>query len=412
MLNCRVRRQRQLAASMERINGGDPLASEWMKIERLEPQTEAQRIAGPIADHVSELEVVMHFDAQADYEWEEQFLEYAVDAGIELDQDLQYQSRGLWFLAARGNDAAAKRLARFSFVRSVRPMPKIIEAPHMLRMTRGTISVTLPTENALDPDCRIAVFDGGPPAGHPFGQWARAIEPGIQDRIGGPVATLEHHGMAVTSALLFGHVVAGQLPRPYCTVDHYRALGSSVADRQMYATLLYVDKVLSSMPIRTKPRAGRGSADTSPYEFANLSIGPSEIIGDDKVTAWTAMLDDHCQQHELLIVIAVGNDGKLAYPENRIQVPSDCVNALAIGATSSDEEDWNRAPYSSIGPGRAPGIVKPDLVQFGGDVGSPFNFLFPGPSMASGSGTSYAAPMLLRTAAALRAHFGRAFAPC
>ena len=134
-----------------RLTPDDPLTLEWLKIESLQPQTEEQRIGGPISTQTATLEIVLHFDALIDYRWEDQFIEFATEAGVELDPVLQYQSRGLWFLAARGNVAAAKRMAHFSFVRSVRPMPKmrVIDTPHVLRMVRGGTSVTVPAEEAI-----------------------------------------------------------------------------------------------------------------------------------------------------------------------------------------------------------------------------------------------------------------------
>ena len=50
---------------------------------------------------------------------------------------------------------------------------------------------------------------------------------------------------------------------------------------------------------------------------------------------------------------------------NRIQVPSDCVNALAVGACDNDETPWQRCAYSSVGPGRSPGVVEADFVDLG-----------------------------------------------
>lgn len=382
-----------LLRTTESLNEADPLAQDLMKIETIEPLTEAARLAEPIEKQAAPLEIVMHFDAQADFDWENQFLQFAESAGVQVQRDLEYQTRGLWFLAARGSRAAATKLAQFSFVRTIRPMPRmrVVDAPQTLRAARGSVSIVLPSEDAIDPDCRVAIFDGGLPSNHPFGQWAKAIEPGPHDGIGLPIDDLQAHGMAVTSALLFGHVQPGSIVRPYCTVDHYRVLGDMTADRELYSTMLYVDKVLSS----------------STYEFANFSIGPAEIIGNDKVTAWTAMLDDHFQQGGLLAGIAVGNDGEKPAPHNRVQVPGDCVNALAIGASTSSGPGWQPAAYSSIGPGRAPGSVKPDLVQFGGVPGSEFCFLFPGLTLASGCGTSFGTPTVMRTSAGLRAYFGR-----
>ena len=86
--------------------------------------------------------------------------------------------------------------------------------------------------------------------------------------------------------------------------------------------------------------------------------------------------------------------------EARIQVPSDCVNGLSVGAANTTHADWCRAPYSSWGPGRSPGVVKPDLVQFGGIDTQPFVVYTRGavPTLAQTWGTSFAAPAALRLA--------------
>ncbi|MDR1423865.1 MAG: S8 family serine peptidase [Azoarcus sp.] len=97
----------------------------------------------------------------------------------------------------------------------------------------------------------------------------------------------------------------------------------------------------------------------------------------------------------------------------RVQVPSDCVNALAVGATNDIGEGWARASYSAIGPGRSPGVVKPDLMAFGGDGDKYFHVLSPGktPSLAPQRGTSFASPYLLRNAVGIRAILGAALSP-
>src|SRR5262249_41858410 len=71
------------------------------------------------------------------------------------------------------------------------------------------------------------------------------------------------------------------------------------------------------------------------------------------------------------------------------------------------------ASYSSIGPGRSPGIMKPDGVAFGGSSREPYwvlNAGNPGAAMPI-TGTSFAAPTALRTAIGLRAHFGKVLSP-
>lgn len=97
----------------------------------------------------------------------------------------------------------------------------------------------------------------------------------------------------------------------------------------------------------------------------------------------------------------------------RIQPPSDCVNALGVGACDSRSGEWKRASYSCIGPGRCPGFVKPDIVAFGGSYKEPFWVLDStniGTATAQ-QGTSFAAPNALRVGIAARAHFGPILSP-
>ncbi len=382
-----------LSRSIRSVNEGDQLAIELQKIETIRPMTERTRIAGKIPSRDVPLELVIHFDVDVDLDWEDEFFDFARQSGVKINSKLQYQTRGLWFMAAHGNHEAVNQLAKFSFVRTVRPMPvmRTVDIPHRMRSVRASASIMLPEEDAVDPNNPIAIFDGGLPSNHPFGKFARAIEPAPADSIGNAIPELQAHGVAVTSAALFGSVRSHQLARPFCTVDHYRVLGDGVDGEKLYTTMLYVEKVLSS----------------SNYEFVSLSMGPAEVVGDDKVTAWTAMLDDYFQQGTTLGAIAVGNDGDEEAPHNRVQVPSDCVNAVAVGSSNGRSARWSRAEYSSVGPGRAPGAVKPDVVMPGGVEGNEFRFVFPNGKLGLDCGTSYSTPDLIRVGAGIRSHFGR-----
>lgn len=89
-------------------------------------------------------------------------------------------------------------------------------------------------------------------------------------------------------------------------------------------------------------------------------------------------------------------------------MPADSVNALAVGACDNHELPWQRCTYSSVGPGRSPGVVKPDFLEFGGCLQRPF--IVVSESGAGGleatEGTSFSALSVLRLAAGVRAHFG------
>lgn len=81
---------------------------------------------------------------------------------------------------------------------------------------------------------------------------------------------------------------------------------------------------------------------------------------------------------------------------------------LGVGAADSQGERWRRAGYSSVGPGRSPGLVKPDVVAFGGADQEPFWVVHPTKLTESAreAGTSFSAPATLRMGIGIRAHFG------
>ena len=161
------------------------------------------------------------------------------------------------------------------------------------------------------------------------------------------------HGSTVTSAMLFGSVSDAQVDRPLCRVDHHRVLDKNSYDDpfELYEVLERVKAVLAQRN----------------YEFISLSIGPALAVDDNDVHAWTAVLDEHLSDGRTLATIAAGNTGE--EPDDpilqkwRVQVPSDCVNGLTVGASDRRDGNWARASYSSRGPGRSPGIVKPDVTS-------------------------------------------------
>jgi hypothetical protein len=126
-------------------------------------------------------------------------------------------------------------------------------------------------------------------------------------------------------------------------VDHLRVLDQESGGEdplELYRTLGLIEQVLLSRS----------------YEFINLSLGPDLEVEDQEVHAWTSVIDELLSDGDTLMTVAVGNNGErdreLGY--SRVQVPSDCVNALAVGAADDTGADWARAPYSAIGPGRSP----------------------------------------------------------
>lgn len=290
----------------------------------------------------------------------------------------------LSFLPVRLTADITEGVAGFSFVRAIRPMPRMRS---VLRSPARSLSFStqLPDVDAVSSE-RAVIFDGGLPAdvAPKLTRWVNVIEPG---GIGPSDPESLLHGLAVTSSFLFGPLKKGKIiHRPVCNVDHVRVLDDKTGDDLEYYDVL--GRITEHL-------------DSTRYRFACLSLGPSRAISDDEVTAWTAELDLRLAHGTTLLAVAVGNDGDLEADLglNRIQPPSDGVNAFAVGASDSRTRNWARAAYSCVGPGRSPGVFKPDGLAFGGSDKTPFEVIGPGMSCLGVTGTSFAAPFALRSCA-------------
>jgi subtilisin family serine protease len=151
------------------------------------------------------------------------------------------------------------------------------------------------------------------------------------------------------------------------------------------------------------------------YKFVNISLGPDLAVDDDDVTAWTASLDEFFAENPAVVTVAAGNEGEgnRASGDHRVQPPADAVNLLSVGACDSQGSTWKAASYSSRGPGRSPGVVKPDGVVFGGRPEEPFIVLASAktPHGRGVFGTSYAAPYALRGAVGCGIQLGDSVSP-
>ena len=376
---------------------GSLVARDLMTVEAIAPQAVQDKIKGIVPEKgTTVFEVVLHAEQlDGEHTMLPAFRKYLRRLGVESSLDQRFYAGGLCFVEVEAPSVLAEQIATFSIVRALRQMPTLRMLQPAFR-TSGipSAAVQLPVVTAMDKTIKAAIFDGGLPSTHPFGAWASPYD---VSGVGPTVDEFLSHGTGVTSAFLFGPVdPARPLPQPYADVDHYRVLDSDPEQNlhELYEVLKRITGVLEA---RT-------------YDFVNLSIGPSLTVEDDDVHAWTAVLDDHLARVDTLAAVAVGNNGEgdEELKLNRVQVPSDCVNALAVGAADTPSDGWARAPYSSVGPGRSPGLIKPDIVQFGGSLQRPFLVVSAGskPVLEATGGTSFATPSALRLGAGIRAHFG------
>ncbi len=337
------------------------------------------------------LEVVLHGNASSIIS---AFERYVTKIRAHAITDRIRIARGLTFLPVEASVELVDEIAEFSFVRVVRAMPSLRPfEPGLVRRSRAESPFIVNDRPPINSDMRVVIFDGGISEQSCVDPWVTAIEP---PGIGPRDASYVEHGLAVTSAFLFGPIQAGvEVDRPICHVDHVRVL-----DNQGDATGLYydvLDRILTYL-----------DENIHKYAFVNLSLGPNMPISDDDVTRWTAELDARFASGDVVATVAVGNGGEQDAESHldRVQPPSDGVNVLSIGATDHRAGQWRRAIYSSVGPGRAPGVVKPDGVIFGGSSDEPFYIVTPYGTLGAQEGTSFAAPYALRSAVAFRAQLG------
>ncbi len=320
------------------------------------------------------------------------FEAYAAGLGLRVDRDRQLFASGLCFLSVTGDIESAEELAWFSFLRRIRPMPRM--RPLLpTRITKATtgVNVKIPDVDSIDPSLVAAVFDTSLPAQHALNRWVQRFDYGVPEYLD---AEERLHGLCVTSAATLGPLdgVVGEVP-PF-SVHHHGVLGEDPDESGYHQALRTIQETVAK----------------NDYRLINLSFGPDGAIEDDDVDAFTAVVDELLADGKRLCFIAVGNDGELdsALGLNRVQPPSDAVNAISMGATHSRQSAWKRADYSCVGPGRLGCRIKPDLVHFGGSLDEPFGCVGPGtnPDRYNTQGTSFASPSAMRIAGTVIAAMG------
>ncbi|WP_418003516.1 S8 family peptidase [Mycobacterium sp. PDNC021] len=366
-----------------------------VRLERVDLNTARDR--DRLSTGATTAEVVLHSSEQIAIDG---LVQYCADREVQLLLERRLITGGLVFVPVRGDNEVLRSLADYSFTRVVRAVPqmrRLLEEPPEPVRSMPAVRAVLPQGGPIDPTLRVAIFDGGLPDDTVLNQWATTYT--FPDS--GPARPKYlDHGQKVTSAILFGSGQEGApVARPYANVDHYQVLDSeSDSDPyELYAVIERIESVLTQ----------------TNYPFVSISIGPALPIEDDEVHAWTSFWDKHLADGNTLTTIAIGNNGALDRDSGnaRVQVPADSVNAIAIGAADKTSQLWQRATYSAIGYGREPGVIKPDVLAFGGSLTEPFICVNPEGNLYTTCGTSFASPLAMRTALGIHTFFGSQVGP-
>lgn len=317
---------------------------------------------------------------------------------------------GLTFVCTHMNKELLERAKKYNPLRSIKPLGEEWIDP--LRRSSMVAPAPQAPKKPVRSSVKVGVFDGGIQEGSPL------LTPFVTNYDMVDVVATEaglDHGSGVCGAILYGNLSGMTstdiVDMPDVSVESFRVFpakktGNDEMDWQMYTTIDIIEKVVKERP------------DIKLY---NISVGPRGAILDDEINRFTYVCDklsydvDNGEVNPLFCV-AVGNDGELVEELNRIQSPSDMVNGLAVGAyTYTPLNEKYRAPYSCKGPGREGAKIKPDVLEFGGEVDRPFIAVKTKNQIAGVRGTSYASPVVVGKIGKLMAkssqivpHLGRA----
>ncbi|WP_429956066.1 S8 family peptidase [Gluconobacter japonicus] len=160
----------------------------------------------------------------------------------------------------------------------------------------------------------------------------------------------------------------------------------------------------------------------------NMSLNITQPAAPEAYSQYAARLDRVAEDNDVIVFVSAGNTkpqdtraewaqdpttalAGLALAQNdKLQIPAESARNVSVGALNPPDQDKNiayaPARYSCRGPGLRAG-VKPDLAHIGGSgtpdsiLGSGLFSILPDGNITDGCGTSYAAPLVAKIAAAL-----------
>lgn len=309
----------------------------------------------------------------------------------------------------------------------------------------------------LSPDADapvVCVIDSGIQEGH---HWlapaidapaSRSFLPGQPtDDVADYVAP-QGHGTRVAGAVLYPVAVpvAGEIT-PVAWIQNARVLDDQNRLPRDLPPEIYLQQVVEHF--HAKPRYTK---------IFNHSINARHPCPRRRMTAWAAKLDELSHEHDVLFIQSAGNQDRFGYgdPANpglaahlsagrtppthqlqdsmRVANPAQSLHALTVGSVTADSFDDGHRRSLADGPLRPSGfsrsgfgqpwsVVKPEVVEIGGDLvySSPPPIVGPHPATSvellnatlhrapaysrDGAGTSFAAPKVAHLAAHLQALF-------
>ncbi|EGR2039888.1 TPA: S8 family peptidase [Vibrio cholerae] len=381
----------KLISDIQNDNLGDDCESDLIKLEEISFFDAEDKVTEDALfqnSHEQAYEVVLHA-SQENPEVISSFNTYIEKLGGTVFHQHTRTIKGLTFCFVSINTKLVTELAKFVYVRVVRIVPELrlsdrvkdIQKPLVSRHTERLYDSSVSHSN-------VAIFDAGLFEEDLNREEIRYFD--LTDLEGEDDPDNLLHGSLVTSAFVFGDAEELVSSSAFLNVDHYKVYSQN--DESSIGLVKVLDRIESVL--RTKK-----------YKFANISLGPEIPCPDNEPSLWSSTLDDIASSGDILIFVAVGNQGglintKFGKAYARVQPPADMINGMAVGSANSKGKNWQKASYSCVGPGRRPGYVKPDILCFGGDTSEKLKLVSLSDfSIKPVMGTSYSTALMTRLAA-------------
>ncbi|MFY1066664.1 S8 family peptidase [Enterococcus sp. AD013-P3] len=332
-------------------------------------------------DHLDIYEMVFH--AIEDLEEFKTKFEELTNLGPD-EYSLLEAENGIVFITAKLSKENREKVAKFNPLRSGYPVNNrdFTSASFANEPVVNSYNLKNMQEDEINQLPWVGLIDGGVSLNNPFFKTVEQIHESRFKSSG----EYKEHGTSVASVILYGDLSKEEDKEigPSFRIQSIRALPS---DKDIEFNLLTVDQLIEEViPLYRN------------IKVWNLSIGPQGPILDEVVSSLTRILDKVSYENDIMFVIAAGNTGNESGFSRRIQIPGDSVNNLTVSSYFMNKGIKSTSSYSSIGPGREGGKLKPDIVDHGGLLPidpvytvSTYEYL-----LNKVHGTSFAAPHITR----------------
>lgn len=332
--------------------------------------------------------MVDYLNSELNKKRDDKFKELCKIANIEY-VDINYSDKIKLYRIKRINSNTLQQLATFDGVISIKEMPHMLitASPEPLDTT---ISIKHPEKGENYPV--VGLLDTGiEPILH-LKDWIIPDTDNLMNIDSDDINPA--HGTFVAGIILYGDELQG--------CDHTCSvplkIQSCVVNTTPDKIIVYEDEMVQYI---------KESIERHPeIKVWNLSQGSNVEVDECSFSDFAIALDELQTKYKIVICKSAGNQ---AHPESgsiRITQGAESIRSLVVGSLSlekNSERDGEancRSPFSRIGFG-PDGLIKPDLVHYGGNIDSPIKSFSIYGNEAYNKGTSFSTPRITAIAASV-----------